>query len=88
MNEIFEVAGQAIGFPYLDDIVIVIGSAASLLGVTLPFLSQKNTKVIGGAIGTILRVVFRQKSAIQRQRYGRLAGTAADLFEAIEAKLI
>ena len=79
---------KAIGFPYLNDIAVVLGSAASLFGVTLPFLSPKNVKVVGSAIGTILKVVFFQKSAIQRQRYGRFAGTAADLFEAIEAKLI
>lgn len=87
MNELFEVAGQAIGFPYLDDIAIVVGSGASLLGVTLPFLSPKNVKVVGGAIGMILRVVLFQKSGKQRQKYGRIAGTTADLFEAIEAKL-
>jgi len=83
MNEILQVAGQAIGFPYLVDIAAGIGAGAAALGITLPFLPPGGVKTVGKAFGILLRV-FRQKPAKDRQFVGMLRGTTSDFLEGVD----
>ncbi len=63
-----------------ENIMAIIGTATTALGITVPLLKPTTTKKVGVAIGSIAKSALGQK---RKEQTRRMASTAEQLCEGI-----